>query len=161
MVLVKQIKSANDLENCFDKSESFFLFIYANWCGHCKAMKPDMEKFKKEVSAKPQNIFIGCIEETAIQNDARINEVLTKYNIEPQGYPTIVYGKKNEEPTELNGERNLDNFNKIFSELCKGITTQQSGGRRRRRKRKSRKTRKKKTKRKKRRRKKKTKKRRK
>jgi thiol-disulfide isomerase/thioredoxin len=158
MVLVKQIKSANVLEDSFDKSDSYFLFIYANWCGHCKEMKPDMENFKKEASRKNGNVFIGCIEDTAIKNDTRINEVLTKYNIEPQGYPTIVYGKKNEAPTELKGERNLKNFNKIFNELCKGIT-RQSGGRRRKRKRKSRKTHKKRTKRKKRRRKKKTKKR--
>ena len=114
MVLVKQIKSANVLENCFDNSDSFFLFIYANWCEHCKNMKPDMEKFKKEVSGKPNNVFIGCIEETAVKKDPKINEVLTKYKIEPKGYPTIVYGKKNEPPKELKGERDLNNFNSIF-----------------------------------------------
>ena len=123
MVLVKQIKSANVLENCFDNSDSFFLFIYANWCGHCKDMKPDMEKFKKEVSGKSNNVFIGCIEETDVKKDPKINEVLTKYKIEPKGYPTIVYGKKNEPPKELKGERDLNNFNSIFKELCK-----QSGG---------------------------------
>jgi len=86
-------------------------------------MKPDMEKFKKKVSGKSNNVFIGCIEETAVKNDPRINDVLTKYQIEPRGYPTIVYGKKNEEPKELNGKRDLNNFNSIFKELCK-----QSGG---------------------------------
>ena len=140
MVLVKQINSSQDLENYFNKTDSFMLFIYANWCGHCKAMKPDMEKFKKEASSKPQNILIGFIEDAAVKADPRINEVLTKYNINPEGYPTIVYGKKNEELNELKGERDLYNFNKILNELCKGITTKQSGGRRRRIKRKSRKT---------------------
>lgn len=126
MVLVKQINSSQDLENYLNKTESYILFIYANWCGHCKAMKPDMESFKTEAKNKDGNVFVGCIEETAIKNDPKINEILTNHQIEPKGYPTIVYGKKGEKPKELEGNRDLKNFNEILSDLCSA--TKMKGG---------------------------------
>ena len=123
-VSVKQIKNANELKDEIDNHDKYILFIYADWCGHCKYMKPDMEKFKKQSIKKIGSVFIGCIEDTIIKKYPEISDIISKKlkkNVE--GYPTIIYGKKGDDPKELSGERNLKNFNNILSELCK-----QSGG---------------------------------
>ena len=156
MVLTEQIISGKHLEECFNKADKFLLFIYADWCGHCKSMKPDMKKFKLYAAEKQEcNVFVGFIEAGALNKDDKINEILSKYKINPKGFPTIVFGEKGEDPEEFQGNRIFDEFKDILSKLCK----KQQGGRKRRKIR--RKTRKKTKKKKRKRRKKKTKKRRK
>jgi len=123
-VSVKQIKNANELKDEIDNHDKYILFIYADWCGHCKDMKHDMEKFKKQSRKKIGSVFIGCIEDTIIKKYPEISHIISKkLKKDVEGYPTIIYGKKGDEPKELSGKRNLKNFNNILSELCK-----QSGG---------------------------------
>jgi thiol-disulfide isomerase/thioredoxin len=152
-VSVKQIQNTNELKDEIDNHSKYILFIYADWCGHCKDMKPDMEKFKEQSRKKIGNVFIGFIEDNIIKKYPKISDIISeklKKNVE--GYPTIIYGKQGDKPKELSGERNLKNFNNILSKLCK-----QSGGKKsllslfrkkRTKKRKKRKTRKKRKKRK-------------
>ena len=127
-ITVKQIKSFQDLKNGIDNSKKYLLFIYADWCGHCKAMKPDLKKFLSECKEKEGNVFIGSLEHDTIQKYQDISHFIEKElkkNVE--GYPTIIYGEKGMIPNELKGERNYQNFNDILSKLCS-----QNGGRRRR-----------------------------
>ena len=123
-VSVKQIQNANEMKDEIDNNDKYILFIYADWCGHCKDMKPDMEKFKKQSKEKIGSVFIGCIEDTIIKKYPEISDIISKkLKKDVEGYPTIIYGKKGDDPKELSGKRNLKNFNNILSELCK-----QSGG---------------------------------
>ena len=123
-VSVKQIQNATELKDGIDNHDKYFLFIYADWCGHCIAMKPDMEKFKEQSRTKIGKVFIGFIEDTIIKKYPEIADIISKkLKKDVEGYPTIIYGKKGDKPKELKGEYNIDNFNKILSKLCK-----QSGG---------------------------------
>jgi len=58
--------------------------IYANWCGHCSALKPQWNKMKTDLKNHP--IEIIEIEETEKQ---RLEEFKRKHNIKVEGYPTI------------------------------------------------------------------------
>jgi len=123
-VSVKQIQNSNELKDEIDNHDKYFLFIYADWCGHCIAMKPDMEKFKEQSRTKIGSVFIGFIEDTITKKYPEISDIISKkLKKDVKGYPTIIYGKKGHKPKELEGAHNLDNFNKILSKLCK-----QSGG---------------------------------
>jgi len=61
--------------------------IYANWCGHCKALKVEWPKFKKMVESKGiSHIDFVEIEES---EKKRIDAFKREHGIEVSGYPTI------------------------------------------------------------------------
>ena len=69
---------ANNVGN--NSSGNQILFVYADWCGHCQAFKPEWNKFEK-ICKEGGNT---C---KAINGDEN-QELAKKYNIE--GYPTIL-----------------------------------------------------------------------
>jgi len=58
--------------------------IYANWCGHCNALKPHWEQMKSDL--KNHEIEIVEIEASEI---ARLAAFKKKHGIQIDGYPTI------------------------------------------------------------------------
>lgn len=58
--------------------------IYANWCGHCNALKPHWEKMKSDLKNNP--IEIVEIEDSEV---ARLTAFKKKHGIQINGYPTI------------------------------------------------------------------------
>ena len=58
--------------------------IYANWCGHCTALKPHWEKMKSDLKNHP--IEIVEIEASEV---ARLTAFKKKHGIQVNGYPTI------------------------------------------------------------------------
>jgi len=70
--------------------------IYANWCGHCQALKPEWNKMKHNVMKTPSYKkgfyrFIE-IEDSDNDRDSKINDInsrLTGEKLAANGYPTI------------------------------------------------------------------------
>lgn len=91
--------------------------VYADWCGHCKAFKPEWEIVEKKLENNPS------IEAKAINADDQNKDEIMK-NIDPelvaQGYPTI-FKKVAGKPVEYyQGERNA-------TELLKWVSPQKGG----------------------------------
>jgi thiol-disulfide isomerase/thioredoxin len=77
--------------------------IYANWCGHCQALKPEWKKMKynlmKTPSYKVGNYKFMEIEDLDKNKDSKINAInsrLHEEKLEANGYPTIfkIHGGK-------------------------------------------------------------------
>ena len=75
-------KKAND--------ESTIVLVYANWCSHCKAMKPEWNEMKNRLGMDIETIEI---EDSDFDKDMKIRDIednkLKGEHIEIIGYPTI------------------------------------------------------------------------
>ena len=91
----KSTKSNND-------SQCKIIFFYAEWCGHCKKMKPEWDEFKR---ANPQS----CEE---FESEEITEELRKKYNI--RGYPTIVKRQGNK-VIPYEGERTKEGLAKFLN----------------------------------------------
>jgi len=100
--------------------------IYANWCGHCKALKPEWEKLKNHLKDN-KNISFHEVESEDSDKEHRLNEFSKKTKrgekISIRGFPMILRFE-NGEMTEYNGERSA-------GKLAKWVTKHKlSGGKR-------------------------------
>ena len=58
--------------------------IYANWCGHCKILKPQWKKMKNDLKNHPIEIV-----EIEVSEIARLEAFKKKHGVQDNGYPTI------------------------------------------------------------------------
>jgi thiol-disulfide isomerase/thioredoxin len=70
--------------------------IYANWCGHCQALKPEWQKMKNNIMKTPTYKKGGYkfheIEDADELKDSKINNINSKLKggkLSANGYPTI------------------------------------------------------------------------
>lgn len=63
--------------------------VYANWCGHCRDLKPEWSKMKGLLKKRKHGIQYVEIED--LQKDKKFDEVKQKYGVElnASGYPTL------------------------------------------------------------------------
>ena len=84
-----------------NKQPSIVLF-HANWCGHCKKMMPEWEKFEKE--------FHGHEGINVINIESEQKDIMKKHDI--NGFPTIKYCPSGLNETgntkTYDGDRNYD-----------------------------------------------------
>jgi hypothetical protein len=69
--------------------------IYANWCGHCQALKPEWKKMKHSMMKSPKKHMYKFveIEDADKKKDQRINALnasLKGQKVTANGYPTIL-----------------------------------------------------------------------
>lgn len=81
-----------------------FVLLYADWCGYCKAMKPDWDKIEKKYNGK-NNLNIMSFEESKHQNK------LQEFNV--KGFPTIY--------TIIDGTAEEYNGGRSYDEMCAHI----------------------------------------
>ena len=75
--------TAKDIDGNVKTGTKLVLF-YADWCGHCKKIKPVWEETAKTVNKdEVKMIKVNCGEGTE-----KDQEIMKKYNID--GYPTII-----------------------------------------------------------------------
>jgi thiol-disulfide isomerase/thioredoxin len=97
----------DDLEHEVNDGTKLVLF-YADWCGHCKKIKPIWDETAASVNKEENKMIkVNCGEGSAADE-----EVMKKYNIE--GYPTIIKFI-NGKPFEYKGDRDSDSFRDVFS----------------------------------------------
>ena len=89
------------------KSGTKLVLFYADWCGHCKKVKPDWDEAAKEVNVdEVKMIKINCGEGTDADQ-----KIMKKYSID--GYPTIIKFV-NGKPTLYRGDRDTESFKDMF-----------------------------------------------
>ncbi len=98
---------SEELEDQIKDGTKLVLF-YADWCGHCKKIKPVWEKAAKNVNAKENRMIkVNCGE-----GSDKDQEIMKKYKID--GYPTIIKFV-NGTPKVYNGDSDADSFKDLFS----------------------------------------------
>ena len=92
------------LEKDLEGGDKLVLF-YADWCGHCKSMKPDWDAAANEVNkdgeTKMVKINVGG-------KDNGEDAIMKKYGID--GFPTIFKFSNGNKTGTYEGERNKDAF---------------------------------------------------
>ena len=99
---------SEDLETQLSDGKKAVLF-YADWCGHCKSLKPIWDDAAKEINDKknPSMIKVNCGNGT--DGDKKI---MDKYSID--GYPTIIIFEDGK-PSPYDGNRTKKDLMDIFS----------------------------------------------
>ncbi len=99
--------TSDDIEDHVKSGTKLVLF-YADWCGHCKKIKPVWEETANEVNEpEVKMIKINCGEGTPADQ-----KIMKKYSID--GYPTIIKfvdGK----PQLYQGDRDPEGFKEALS----------------------------------------------
>ncbi len=92
----------------FTKREGFqgaegapsFTMYYADWCPHCKAVKPDFLEFskKKSINIDGTTVFLDMVEADTDAEKMKGKPV--------KGFPTFLFEKADGTTVEYDGERN-------------------------------------------------------
>ena len=80
-----------------------FTMYYANWCPHCKTVKPEFEEFSKRgvVTVNGKNVAVALVEESDKAKMAGTNV---------KGFPTFLYETAAGETVEYSGPRTRDGW---------------------------------------------------
>ena len=90
------------------KSGTKLVLFYADWCGHCKKIKPVWEETSNEVNEEElKMIKVNCGEGTPADQ-----KIMKKYSID--GYPTIIKFV-NGKAQMYQGERDPESFKEALS----------------------------------------------
>lgn len=84
------------------------VLFYADWCGHCKTLKPVWDKTADEVNTKDKKLMIKV---NCGGDSEKEKELMKKYNID--GYPTILIFE-NGKHTVYDDERTKEAFMKTI-----------------------------------------------
>ena len=96
-----------ELEDEIQSGKKLVLF-YADWCGHCKKIKPVWDETAEEINKDDKKMIkVNCGEGT---NEEK--KIMKEYNID--GYPTIILFN-NGKPEPYSGERTKDGFIEALS----------------------------------------------
>jgi protein disulfide-isomerase A1 len=103
---VKVIVGKTFKEQVIDSGKDVFVEFYAPWCGHCKALAPELEKLGEEFK-NVNSVLIGKMDSTA-------NEV---EEVEIAGFPTLYFWKAGDKiPTKYDGGRTQADMSKFIRE---------------------------------------------
>ena len=95
-------------------NENTFTMYYAEWCGHCKKVKPEFEKFVKsgpiDVNGTTCNIRIVSPEK----------EPDKAKGVEIKGFPTFMLETTDGKMIEYKGERNTQGFLEFINKNLSG-----------------------------------------
>ena len=111
---VREGLSVKDMEKFQNASEYTFTMYYADWCGHCKKAKPEMEELVKK----------GTIE----KNGKKCQIRMISPEKEPEavkgkpikGFPTFLMETADGQIAEYRGERSTDGYLAFINKTLSG-----------------------------------------
>ena len=118
----------NDINNfASDKNMHVFVFIFAEYCGHCKDAYEDWTKFEKNIQSKlNNNVKVYAITSSLFSQNGH-NAFDNKIGESPNGFPTFRHIHKGN-VTEYNGERKASNFIEWVENAISDSSNIQKGG---------------------------------
>lgn len=102
---VKQLQTIEDVKEYYDSMKSMntsttkdvdFIMYYADWCGHCSALKENIAQAQQLITTKkntPVFRFILVNDELIKQLQQHQHPTLLKHNV--SGFPTVIYEDSN------------------------------------------------------------------
>jgi len=92
------------MEGFSSEGTDSFTFYYADWCPHCKTVKPVFQKWseQKSISVGSKTVFLNMVE--ADQNPEQIKKMNVK------GFPTFMLQRANGSTQEFDGDRTPDGW---------------------------------------------------
>ena len=110
---ITSVSSLADLDALKAKNEGFVLLVYAPWCGHSRALLPEVERAASLTAGK-----IGFAKADGTVAD----DVATKLDI--KGYPTLLFVRRGDgPPVEYQGVRKADDVLKWAQSMLKPSVT--------------------------------------
>ena len=84
-----------------------FTMYYADWCPHCKTVKPAFADFSKNgsVTVKGKTVFVSMVEEKEITPDVKV-----------KGFPTFVLKKADGTTIESDADRTPEGWKQWLGE---------------------------------------------
>jgi protein disulfide-isomerase A6 len=95
-------------------NQNTFTMYYADWCGHCKKVKPDFEKFMK---TGPINVNGKSCEIRMISPEKQPDLAAGK---PIRGFPTFLMETTNGQIVEYKGERTTQGFLEFINKNLSG-----------------------------------------
>lgn len=88
-----------------------FTLYYANWCPHCKTVKPDFADFGKNgyITVNGKNVKVAMVEES--EKDKMAGK-------EIKGFPSFMFESVAGETVEYNGPRTRDGWMDFLRQNC-------------------------------------------
>jgi len=105
--MIIKVIDGNGVKNFNDsiKNDSWLVWYYADWCGHCKAMENEWENLESKCD-KNKRLNIAKV------NDQYISQLEKNPNV--RGFPTIKLYSNGNEVKDYDGERNSNSFLKFL-----------------------------------------------
>lgn len=95
-----------------DTATDTLLFIYAPWCGHCKAAEPAVEALATAIAAQTKDVVIAKSDGTANEFDVE--------GVNVRGFPTIFLSRAGDNKIiPFNGERDVQGFHEFLKKNAK------------------------------------------
>tara|TARA_B100001059_G_scaffold55010_3_gene49636 strand:+ start:18071 stop:18739 length:669 start_codon:yes stop_codon:yes gene_type:complete len=115
--------TANDVTSVLKGDSPCMLKITADWCGHCKTLKPEWDDMKKQLE-QSQGTIIDIEDKLGEQKLDLLDKALTK-KVGFEGYPHIIAMQGGSIKDEFKEERNSENLKNFFT---RNVIDMQNGG---------------------------------
>ena len=113
----KTTKNIAKLNNAINKGDDVFLFINADWCGHCKTVKPEWAKLYK--TKYSPSVVIANV-------NSELYKGITNFGPDVEGFPDLRYINKAKGINEKFENSKLPDTNRTFIAFDKWIKSKTS-----------------------------------
>jgi thiol-disulfide isomerase/thioredoxin len=110
LVLLRLIQRSKEGFQSGSGGADTFTLYYAEWCPHCKTVKPDFEKWSKNgfVTVGGKNVKVRMVEQSEKPDEVAAKGI--------KGFPTFLLETAQGKTVEFQGERNPDGYLKFLEE---------------------------------------------
>ena len=115
----KNPKSMKKLNNAINKGDDVFLFISADWCGHCTHMKPEWAKLYKNKYGP--NVVVANV-------NSELNDEIQGFGPKAEGFPDLRYINKMKGIIEKFEDSGISDMNRTYSAFNQWILSKTNTG---------------------------------